>query len=138
MCGLGNSTIALLQMWQLSQPTLVSLQPAPRSASATLRSRHTARIDALYEVGDPWLPKHVLLSTRLLAPVLMCALLRFGHGAHLSKEQGAELVKSWLKYHGVSSSISMTHGGGWLTVTGVPVSQADMLLGVLYWLYWHT
>ncbi|KAH9169018.1 hypothetical protein EDB89DRAFT_1908938 [Lactarius sanguifluus] len=130
MRGLSNSTIALLQMWQPSQPSLVSLQSAPRSASAALRSRHTARIDALYEVGDPWLPKHVL-STPLLAPVLI-------HGAHLSKEQAAELVKSWLKHRGVFSSFSMTHGGGWLTVRVVPVSQADKLRGVLYRLYRHT
>ncbi|KAH9010816.1 hypothetical protein EDB84DRAFT_251796 [Lactarius hengduanensis] len=109
MRGLSNSTIALLQMWQPSQSSLVSFQPAPRSASAALCSRHTARTDALYEVGDPWLPMHVLLSTPLLAPVLMCALLHFGHGVHLSKDKAAELVKSWLKHRGVSS-ISMTHG----------------------------
>ncbi|KAH9013149.1 hypothetical protein EDB83DRAFT_2680378 [Lactarius deliciosus] len=112
MRGLSNSTIALLQMWQPSQPSLVSLQPAPRSVSTALRSRHTARIDALYEVGDLWLLKHVLLSTPQLAPVLMRALLRFGHGAHLSRDQAAEFVKSWLKHHGVFFSISMTHGGG--------------------------
>ena len=78
----------------------------------------------------------------------MCALLRFRYGAHLSKEQVAELVAphpdtlglvtSWLEYSGVSSSISMTHGGGWLTVTGVPVSQANDLLGASYQLYRHT
>ncbi len=32
----------------------------------------------------------------------------------------------------------MTHGGGWLTVTGVPVSQANDLLGASYQLYQHT
>jgi tripeptidyl-peptidase-1 len=32
----------------------------------------------------------------------------------------------------------MTHGGGWLTVTGVPVPQANDLLGASYQLYRHT
>jgi tripeptidyl-peptidase-1 len=76
-------------------------------------------------------------------------LLRFRYGAHLSKEQVAdlvaphpetlELVSSWLGYHGVPpSSISTTHGGGWLTVAGVPVSQANKLLGASYRLYHHS
>jgi tripeptidyl-peptidase-1 len=75
-------------------------------------------------------------------------LLRFRYGAHLSKEQVAELVaphpdtlelvSSWLEYNGVPpSSISTTHGGGWLTVAGVPVSQANELLGASYQLYYH-
>ncbi|KAH9167723.1 hypothetical protein EDB89DRAFT_2207094 [Lactarius sanguifluus] len=66
------------------------------------------------------------------------------YGEHLSKEQVAELVapsldtlelvNSWLKHHGVSpTSISRTHGGGWLTVSSVPVSRANEMLGVLYW-----
>ncbi|KAF8267517.1 peptidase S8/S53 domain-containing protein [Lactarius quietus] len=50
-----------------------------------------------------------------------------------------ELVHSWLKYHGVpSSSISRSQGGSWLTVTGVPVSQADQLLCASYQAYKHT
>ena len=32
----------------------------------------------------------------------------------------------------------MSHGGGWLTLTGVPVSQANALLGASYELYHHT
>ncbi|KAH9030915.1 subtilisin-like protein, partial [Lactarius pseudohatsudake] len=71
------------------------------------------------------------------------------YGAHLSKEQVAELiaprqdtlklVHSWLEHHGVpSSSISTSHGGGWLTITGVSVSQADELLSASYQLYRHT
>ncbi len=75
--------------------------------------------------------------------------LRCRYGAHLSKEQVAqlvaphsdtlELINSWLGHHGVpSSSISTTHGGGWLMVTGVPVSQANELLGASYRLYRHT
>jgi tripeptidyl-peptidase-1 len=73
-------------------------------------------------------------------------LLRFRYGAHLSKEQVAQLVKpstntlelvnAWLRHHGIrSSSISMTHCGGWLTVTNVLVSQASQILGASYQLY---
>ncbi|KAH9016919.1 hypothetical protein EDB85DRAFT_1897909 [Lactarius pseudohatsudake] len=69
------------------------------------------------------------------------------YGAHHSKEQVTELialsldtlklVNCWLKHHGVSpSSISRTHGGGWLMVSGVPVSRANELLAS-YQLYWH-
>ncbi|KAH9040234.1 subtilisin-like protein [Lactarius hengduanensis] len=87
-----------------------------------------AVIDALYEVSDPKSPKY---------------------GAHLSKEQVAqlvaphtgtlELINSWLEHHGVpSSTISMTHGGSWLTLTGVPVSQANEMLGASYQLYRRT
>ncbi len=71
------------------------------------------------------------------------------YGAHLTKEQVAdlvapdpdalELVNSWLGHHGVSSSMtSMTHGGSWLTVNGVPVSQANDLLSASYQLYRHS
>ncbi|KAH9020549.1 subtilisin-like protein [Lactarius deliciosus] len=93
-----------------------------------LNPRHdTALIDALYEVSDPKHPRY---------------------GAHLSKEQVAELVRphsdtlelvtSWLAHHGVrSSSISTTHGGAWLTVSNVLVSQANEMLGASYQLYRH-
>jgi tripeptidyl-peptidase-1 len=47
-------------------------------------------------------------------------------------------VSSWFEHHGVrSSSISTTHGGAWLTVAGVLVSQANDLLGASYQLYQH-
>ena len=69
------------------------------------------------------------------------------YGEHLSKEQVAklvaphantlELVGSWLKQNGVSSSaVSITHGGSWLTVSGVSVSQANDL-DASYQLYQH-
>ncbi len=75
-------------------------------------------------------------------------LLRCRYGAHPSKEEVAKLVAphpdtlklvhSWLAHHGVqSSSISMTHGGNWLTVKGVLVSQAKEMLGESYQLYRH-
>ena len=49
-----------------------------------------------------------------------------------------DLVTTWLQHHGVSnSSISTTHGGGWLTVSRMPVSQANKLLNASYQLYRH-
>ncbi|KAH9071440.1 subtilisin-like protein [Lactarius deliciosus] len=90
--------------------------------------RDNALIDALHEVSTPGHQKY---------------------GAHLSKEQVAELiaprqdtlelVHSWLEHNGVpSSSISTSHGGGWLTISSVPVSRADDLLSASYQLYRHT
>ncbi|KAI9435317.1 subtilisin-like protein [Lactarius indigo] len=86
-----------------------------------------ALIDALYEVSTPGHQKY---------------------GAHLSREQVAklvaphphtlELVNSWLEYCGIpSSSVSMTHGGSTLKLTGVFVSRANDLLGASYQLYGH-
>ncbi|KAH9037710.1 hypothetical protein EDB84DRAFT_1577534 [Lactarius hengduanensis] len=44
-----------------------------------------------------------------------------------------KLVESWLGHHGVApSNVSTSHGGNWLTVTGVPVSKANDLLGASY------
>ncbi|KAH9165261.1 subtilisin-like protein [Lactarius sanguifluus] len=90
-------------------------------------NQESALIDALYEVSDPKHPRY---------------------GAHLSKEHVAELVRphpdtlelvtSWLAHHGVQpSSISTTHGGAWLTVSNVLVSQAKDMLGASYQLYRH-
>ncbi|KAF8267952.1 subtilisin-like protein [Lactarius quietus] len=67
---------------------------------------------------------------------------------HLSKEQVAELVaphpqtldlvNSWLKHHDIpTSSIAMTHGGNTLVLEGVPMTQANALLGASYQLYRH-
>ncbi|KAH9077523.1 subtilisin-like protein [Lactarius deliciosus] len=93
--------------------------------------RENALIDALNEVSDPRHPRH------------------YRYGMHLSREQVADivaphpdtvqLVHSWLEHHRVpSSSVSVTHGGSFLTVTGVSVSQANDLLGASYQLYTHT
>jgi tripeptidyl-peptidase-1 len=89
--------------------------------------RKNALIDALYEVSDPSHSKY---------------------GAHLSKEQVAELVAphpdtlelvgSWLACHEVpSTAVSITHGGSWLTVYNVPLTQANALLGATYQRYRH-
>ncbi|KAH8979410.1 subtilisin-like protein [Lactarius akahatsu] len=89
--------------------------------------RKNAVVDALYEVSYPRSPKY---------------------GAHLSREQLADivaphpdtltLVNSWLKHHGVHpSSVSRSHGGGWLTVADVSMSQANSILSASYQLYRH-
>ncbi|KAH9041309.1 subtilisin-like protein [Lactarius pseudohatsudake] len=68
------------------------------------------------------------------------------YGSYLSKDQVAKLVaphpytlklvETWLGHHGVfPSNVSTSHGGNWLTVTGVPVSTANELLGASYQLY---
>ncbi|KAH9170959.1 subtilisin-like protein [Lactarius sanguifluus] len=90
--------------------------------------RENALVDALNEVSDPGHPRY---------------------GVHLSREQVADivaphpdtvqLVRSWFEHHRVtSSSVSVTNGGSFLTVTGVSVSQANDLLGASYQLYRHT
>ncbi|KAH8983893.1 subtilisin-like protein [Lactarius hatsudake] len=89
--------------------------------------RENAVIDALYEVSEPGHPRY---------------------GAHLTKEQVAdlvaprpetlELVNSWLEHHGISSSsIYLTHGGNTLVLKAVSVTQANTLLGASYQLYRH-
>ncbi|KAH9059864.1 subtilisin-like protein [Lactarius vividus] len=94
-----------------------------------LQPQHkNAVLDALYEVSSPRSPKY---------------------GAHLSREQLADivaphpdtlaLVNSWLNHHGVRpSSVSQSHGGGWLTVADVSMSQANNILSASYQLYRHT
>ncbi|KAH9070722.1 subtilisin-like protein [Lactarius deliciosus] len=105
--------------------------------------REHALTDAIYEVSNPKHPKHALF---FIPPPTHVTLLCCRYGAYLSKEQVAELVaphpytlklvEAWLGHHGVSlSNVSTSHGGNWLTVTGVPVSRANKLLGASYQLY---
>ncbi|KAI9450049.1 subtilisin-like protein [Lactarius psammicola] len=79
---------------------------------------------------------------------LCVPLFRGRYGAHLSKEQVAELVTphpdtlelvhSWLGHHNApSSSVSVAHGGSSLMLAGVPISQANNLLGASYQLDRH-
>ncbi|KAH9037713.1 subtilisin-like protein [Lactarius hengduanensis] len=85
-----------------------------------------ALVDALYEVSDPKHPRHVHLTAAPLAPSFM------------PHPDTLELVTSWLAHHGVRpSSISTTHGGAWLTVSSVPMSKANQMLGASYQLYRH-
>ncbi|KAH9009181.1 subtilisin-like protein [Lactarius hengduanensis] len=101
--------------------------------------RENALVGALNEVSDPRHPRHVSSTIHSLRI----------YGMHLSREQVADivaphpytvqLVHSWLEHHRVtSSSVSVTHGGSFLTVTAVSVSQANDLLGASYQLYTHT
>ncbi|KAH9160873.1 Pro-kumamolisin, activation domain-containing protein [Lactarius sanguifluus] len=111
--------------------------------------RENALIDALNEVSDPRHPRHVSSTIHSLRMFSRVPLLRYRYGMHLSREQVADivaphpdtvqLVHSWFEHHRVpSSSVSVTHGGSFLTVTGVSVSQANDLLGASYQLYTHT
>ncbi|KAI9438831.1 subtilisin-like protein [Lactarius indigo] len=101
-----------------------SMGPPPVGTTIDLRislkpHHEDTLIDVLYEVSNPKHPKY---------------------GAHLSKEQVAqivaphpntlELVNSWLGHHGVSSSIITTRGN-WLTLISVPVCQANHLLDTI-------
>jgi tripeptidyl-peptidase-1 len=76
-------------------------------------------------------------------------LLHFRYGAYLSKDEVAELVRpypeslelisAWLVHHGIRPAyVSQAHGGAWLKVTDVLVSQANHLLGASYQLYRNT
>ncbi|KAI9451470.1 subtilisin-like protein [Lactarius psammicola] len=123
----------VMHTWNSVPANWKSLGPPPAGTTIDLYialqpHREDALIEALCEVSNP---RHQR------------------YGAHLSKEQVAELVApheytlelvhSWLKYHGVQpSSISTSHGGGWLTITDVPVSRADELLCASYQLYRYT
>ncbi|KAH9041312.1 subtilisin-like protein [Lactarius pseudohatsudake] len=105
--------------------------------------REHALTDAIHEVSNPKHPKHVLFLISLPTHV---TLLHSRYGSYLSKDQVAKLVaphpftlklvETWLRHHGVSpSNVSTSHGGNWLTVTRVPVSTANELLGASYQLY---
>lgn len=68
--------------------------------------------------------------------------------AHISLRRMSPNLSHRLQTHSSSSILSLhttmsrpspsTHGGGWLTLTGVPVSQANQLLGASYQLHQHT
>ncbi|KAH9163505.1 subtilisin-like protein [Lactarius sanguifluus] len=110
--------------------------PPPRTAIdlyiALQPRRDSALIDALHDVSTPGHKKHVVPTAALLIPEQVAELIA-------PRQDTLELVHSWLEHHGVpSSSISTSHGGGWLTITSVPVSQADELLSASYQLYRHT
>ncbi|KAF8267936.1 peptidase S8/S53 domain-containing protein [Lactarius quietus] len=122
--------IRVKHTWNTVPSNWEILGPPPSNTTIDLHigllpQSENALIDALYEVSTPGHSKY---------------------GAHLSKEQVAQLVaphrdtldiiNSWLKHHGIPrSTISVSHGGGWLTVAAVPVSQANEMLGASYQLY---
>ncbi|KAH8980544.1 subtilisin-like protein [Lactarius akahatsu] len=122
--------IRVKHTWNVVPPNWEALGHPPAGTTidlhVALKPHHeNALVDTLYKVSDPRSPKY---------------------GAHLSKEQVAQLVaphpdtldliNTWLRHHTVpSSSISTTHGGSWLKLTGIPVSQANELLGASYQVY---
>ncbi|KAH9019197.1 subtilisin-like protein [Lactarius hengduanensis] len=140
------SPLLLLNWESLGLPTAnttidlyIALKPYRENAWST-RSMRSAILD-IQGTSPP-------LSIRYACPHV-CRLLRYRYGMHLSREQVADivaphpytvqLVHSWLEHHRVtSSSVSVTHGGSFLTVTAVSVSQANDLLGASYQLYTHT
>ncbi|KAH9038759.1 subtilisin-like protein [Lactarius pseudohatsudake] len=92
-----------------------------------LKSRdENALVDALYEVSDPNHPRfRAFLSKEQVADLVA------PHADTL------ELITSWLEHLGIPpTSVSRTLGS-WLTLTGVPVSQANDIFGASYQLYNH-
>ena len=113
----------------------------------SLRPQHeNALSDTFHQVSNPrhakYVPRHPSAHARTHLyhrPVNR-------YGAYLSKEQVAKLVaphpdtlslvSSWLEDHGIPpSSVSMTLGGNWLIVIGVPVPLANDILGASYQRY---
>ncbi|KAH8980549.1 subtilisin-like protein [Lactarius akahatsu] len=137
--------------WNSIPPNWEALGHPPNGTTVDLHvalkpHNENALSDALYKVSDPRSPEHVLSNVPPRTMHSHVLLLRCGYGAHLSKEQVAqlvaphpnalELINSWLRHYAVpSSSISTTHGGSWLKLTGVPVSKANELLGASYQVY---
>ncbi|KAH9164898.1 subtilisin-like protein [Lactarius sanguifluus] len=101
--------------WNTVPENWVSLGRPPSGTTIDLYialkpHRENALINALYEVAD------------LVAP----------------RPETLELVNSWLEHHGISSSsVSMTHGGNTLKLKGVPVTDANTLIGASYQVYKH-
>ncbi|KAF8258951.1 peptidase S8/S53 domain-containing protein [Lactarius quietus] len=140
--------------WNNVPPNWESLGHPPAGTTIDLNVvlmpyNESALIDALYEVSDPKSVKHVRLKTLPRTIYSRVSFLLCRYGSHLSKEQvnrliaphqdTLDLVHSWLGYHHIpSSSVSMTRGSSLLTLTGVPVSRANGLLGASYQLYRHT
>ncbi|KAH9161632.1 subtilisin-like protein [Lactarius sanguifluus] len=120
--------ISVKHVWNAVPDTWECLGPPPPGITidfhiALQPEEENILREALYEISTPGRPKY---------------------GKHLSKEEVTkpvephpdtlQLIHSWLAHHGVhSSSISTSHGGGWLT--DVPVPQANELLGASYQLY---
>ncbi|KAI9450960.1 subtilisin-like protein [Lactarius psammicola] len=146
--------IRIKHTWNAVPPDWDTLGHPPSSTTIDLHivlkaHNESALIDTLHRVSDPKSSEHVLSNTLPRTLYSHLPLLCRRYGAHLSREQVAqlvaphpdtlELINSWLAHHGVpSSSISTTHGGSWLMLTGVPVSQANALLGASYQLYRRT
>ncbi len=110
--------------------------------------RENALVDVLYEVSDPNHSKYVSIHCFCVYSNIHVQMLCYRYGAHLSKEQVAELVAphpdtlelvgSWLAHHEISSSaVSITHGGSWLTIYNLSLAKVNALLGASYQLFRH-
>ena len=142
---LQHSWSAVPEDWEYSGPpptsTTIDLYVA------LMPRRKDALIQALNEVSSPGHPKYIF-STSTPFSHACTHVSHCRYGAYLSREQVADLVAphsdtlklvhSWLEYCGVpSSSVSVTHGGSSLKLTGVSTSLADVLLGASYQSYRH-
>ncbi|KAH9073472.1 Pro-kumamolisin, activation domain-containing protein [Lactarius deliciosus] len=88
--------------------------------------------DVLYKASDPRSPKYVLSNIPPRTTYLHGQVAR-PVAPHLDT---LDLINSWLGHHAVPSSpISTTHSSSWLKLTGIPVSQANELLGASYQVY---
>lgn len=87
-------------------------------------------IDALYEVSYPRRPKYM--------PSKILRSRRYSHLPFQIRLSKGISSTPGLPHDAASSCISITHGSSCLTPTGVPVSQANELLGASYKSYRHT
>ncbi len=71
------------------------------------------------------------------APYRICCTLVQGTGCRACRTAPRHSRVRWLEYHGVPSSVPVTHSGNALMLTKVSVSQANDLLDTSYQLYRH-
>ncbi|KAH9059511.1 subtilisin-like protein [Lactarius vividus] len=88
--------------------------------------RENALVDALHEVSEPGHQRYRAYLTKEQVAELVAP-----------RPETLELVNSWLKHYGISSSSISTHGGNTLILKDVSVTQANTLLGASYQLYRH-
>ncbi|KAH9018855.1 subtilisin-like protein [Lactarius pseudohatsudake] len=136
---------ALAVLSILSAAPFVDLATPPLPPWDDLSVKHTWNtVPPNWETLGPPPPGTTIDLYIALQPRLDSALIDALHEEQVAEliaphQDTLKLVHSWLEHHRVpSSSISTSHGGGWLTITSVPVSQADELLFASYQLYRHT
>ncbi|KAH9062381.1 subtilisin-like protein [Lactarius vividus] len=118
--------------WNTVPKNWVSLGRPPSGTTINLYialkpQRENALVNALHEISQPGHPRYRAYLTKEQVAELVAP-----------RSETLELVNSWLKHNGISSSsISMTHGGNTLKLKDVSVTQANTLLGASYQLYRH-
>lgn len=84
----------------------------------------TSHLDAfLMDVSDPSSPNYTKYWTREDVREIF-----------RPEPSTVETVKMWLGEHGLDT-IQMSHDGGWMTVSGVSVAQAERLFRTEYWIH---